>query len=122
MKLTKKEDGQRSTSITKLIKPAIPQKLFCTLKKRLNITGDYKGEDTSLSYLLPQLEIALKHAQQRFGLNADGELGAKTAKELNIPVKSRIEQILVNMERLKWMPNESSGTRLVANIPEFRFM
>ena len=90
-----------------------------TLKKRLFITGDYKGEDTSKLFT-PQLESALKHAQERFGLKADGELGAETAKELNIPVKSRIEQMLVNMERLKWMPNESSGTRLVANIPEFR--
>ncbi|MDE3183506.1 MAG: L,D-transpeptidase family protein [Bacteroidota bacterium] len=89
------------------------------LKKRLKITGDYTGEDTSLVFT-PQLEMALKHAQQRFGLNADGTLGVKTAKELNVNVKSRIEQILVNMERLKWMPNESSGTRLVANIPEFR--
>ncbi len=94
-------------------------KAVLQLKKRLKITGDYPGEDTSLVFT-PQLEMALKRAQQRFGLNADGTLGAKTAKELNVNVKSRIEQILVNMERLKWMPNESSGTRLVANIPEFR--
>jgi murein L,D-transpeptidase YcbB/YkuD len=89
------------------------------LKKRLKITGDYTGEDTSLLFT-PQLDSALKHAQQSFGLNADGTLGAKTVKELNVTIKSRIEQILVNMERLKWMPNESSGTRLVANIPDFR--
>ncbi len=90
-----------------------------TLKKRLSITGDYKGEDTSRIFTM-QLESALKHAQQRFGLNTDGVLGAETAKELNVPVEDRIEQMLINMERLKWMPNESNGTRLVANIPEFR--
>lgn len=90
-----------------------------TLKKRLAITGDYTGEDTSKVFTFA-LESALKHAQQRFGLNTDGVLGANTANELNVPVKDRIEQMLINMERLKWMPNESSGTRLVANIPEFR--
>lgn len=90
-----------------------------TLKKRLSITGDYIGEDTSLKFT-PQLALALKQAQERFGLNSDGVLGAKTAKELNVPVKDRIEQMLINMERLKWMPNESNGTMLVANIPEFR--
>ncbi len=89
------------------------------LKKRLKVTGDYNGEDTSMLFT-PQLESALKHAQQRFGLNTDGVLGESTAKELNVSAKDRIEQMLVNMERLKWMPNESTGTRLVANIPEFR--
>ena len=90
-----------------------------TLKKRLTITGDYTGEDSSTVFS-PELEAALKHTQQRFGLNSDGVLRPATAKELNVPVKDRIEQMLINMERLKWMPNESNGTRLVANIPEFR--
>lgn len=90
-----------------------------SLKKRLTVTGDYNEADTS-NIFTRQLQLALKHAQERFGLNPDGVLGAHTAEELNVPVKDRIEQILLNMERLKWMPNESNGTRLVANIPEFR--
>lgn len=90
-----------------------------TLKKRLSITGDYTGEDTSLVFT-PALEAALKQTQQRFGLKNDGVLGSVTAQELNVPVKERIEQMLVNMERLKWMPNEGNSVRLVANIPEFR--
>lgn len=89
------------------------------LKKRLTITGDYKGEDTSKVFTL-LLDSALRQTQQRFGLNPDGLLRPETAKEFNVPVKARIEQMLINMERLKWMPNESKGTRLVANIPEFR--
>lgn len=89
------------------------------LKKRLSITGDYKGEDTS-NVFNEALQLALINAQKRFGLKEDGVLGPGTVKELNVPVKARIEQMLINMERLKWMPNEGSGTRLVANIPEFR--
>ncbi|HEY0730828.1 MAG TPA: L,D-transpeptidase family protein, partial [Chitinophagaceae bacterium] len=45
---------------------------------------------------------------------------AQLIKELNVPVEKRIEQLLVNMERVKEMPVESGGTRLVANIPEFK--
>ena len=93
--------------------------VLVSLKKRLTITGDYTGEDTSFIFS-NQLELGLQHAQERLGLNPDGVLGSQTAKELNVSVKDRIEQMLINMERLKWMPNESSGTRLVANIPEFR--
>lgn len=93
--------------------------VIIALKKRLSVTGDYQGEDTSMLFTTA-LESGLQHIQQRFGLNADGVLGSQTAKELNVPVKDRIEQVLINMERLKWMPNESEGIRLVANIPEFR--
>ena len=89
------------------------------LKKRLTITGDYAGEDSSI-YFTNALEFGLQHAQKRLGLNPDGVLGNQTIQELNVPVKARIEQMLINMERLKWMPNEGSGVRLVANIPEFR--
>jgi murein L,D-transpeptidase YcbB/YkuD len=89
------------------------------LKKRLTITGDYTGEDTSFKFT-DQLKLGLRHAQERYGLDTDGVFGHRTVKELNVSVKNRIEQMLINMERLKWMPNESSGTRLVANIPEFR--
>lgn len=89
------------------------------LKKRLTVTGDYKGEDTSAKFTF-ELQLALEHAQHRLGLNADGVLGNQTAGELNVPVKDRIEQILINMERLKWMPNSGTGVRLVANIPEFK--
>jgi murein L,D-transpeptidase YcbB/YkuD len=103
----------------KAYRPGDSSEAILALKKRLTITGDYAGEDTTLEYTT-QLERGLQHAQQRFGLDTDGVFGNQTVKELNVSVKDRIEQILINMERLKWMPNESSGTRLVANIPEFR--
>lgn len=103
----------------KIYKPGDSGEAILALKKRLSATGDYKGEETSMQFTR-LLELSLKHVQNRLGLKADGVLGLETANELNVSVKDRIEQILVNMERLKWMPNESSGTRLVANIPEFR--
>src|SRR5690242_5422065 len=103
----------------KIYKKGDTAKAVLLLKKRLSITGDYKGEDTS-NVFNETLQLALINAQKRFGLKEDGVLGAAIVKELNVPVSARIEQMLINMERLKWMPNEGSGTRLVANIPEFR--
>jgi L,D-transpeptidase YcbB len=46
--------------------------------------------------------------------------GPQTLKQLNVPIEDRIEQLLVNMERMRWMPHQREGKRLVANIPEFR--
>ncbi|MEO6894148.1 MAG: L,D-transpeptidase family protein [Ginsengibacter sp.] len=114
-----KKGGWDSINLkNKVYRPGDSAEVILSLKKRLTITEDYAGEDTSLKFTT-QLEEGLQHAQKRFGLNPDGVLGFETARKLNVSVKDRIETMLVNMERLKWMPNESNGTRLVANIPEF---
>ncbi|MEO8413419.1 MAG: L,D-transpeptidase family protein [Ginsengibacter sp.] len=89
------------------------------VKERLQQSGDYHSGDTSMVYG-PALEAAVQHVQKLLGLNPDGVIGPGTIRQLNVSAKERIEQILVNMERMKWMPKERGGTRLVANIPEFK--
>lgn len=89
------------------------------LQKRLHMAGDYQSTEISPVFT-PALEEAVKRAQQRFGLKADGIVGSQTVKHLNISIEKRIEQLLVNMERMRWMPQHREGKRLVANIPEFK--
>lgn len=89
------------------------------LKQRLKLAGDYTSMDESPLYTAV-LERAVKKAQMRFGLMPDGVAGPQTLEELNTPIDKRIRQLLVNMERMRWMPAHQDGLRLVANIPEFR--
>jgi murein L,D-transpeptidase YcbB/YkuD len=89
------------------------------LKKRLSMLGDLPGVDTSRAFT-KELEEAVKSAQQRFGLKPDGVAGAGLLKELNVPVEERIQQLLINLERMRWLPADPKGKRLVVNIPEFR--
>ena len=89
------------------------------LKERLHSAGDYTAGETSMLFT-PALKDAVKRAQIRFGLKNDGVAGTQTLKQLNVPVEERIKQLLVNMERMRWMPPHREGKRLVANIPEFR--
>lgn len=64
--------------------------------------------------------MAVRQAQKRFGLKQDGVISSNLIKELNVPAKDRIEQILINMERMRWMPQQPEGKRIVVNIPEFK--
>jgi len=50
------------------------------------------------------LQQAVMRAQKRFGLNPTGALGKQTLAALNTPVELRINQILANMERWRWLP------------------
>ena len=48
------------------------------------------------------------------GFKPDGVIGKTFIKQLNVPPAKRIEQIMVNLERLRWMPamNDSSSSLL----------
>jgi L,D-transpeptidase YcbB len=61
---------------------------------------------------------ALARFQAAYGLHDDAVLGAQTLAALNASVDDRIGQILVNLERLRWLGD--LGTRYVhVNIPDY---
>jgi murein L,D-transpeptidase YcbB/YkuD len=64
----------------------------------------------------PALQQAVQRFQQRYGLRADGVIGAPTMEALNVPVGGRILQIEANMERWRWLPRELPATRVQVNI------
>ncbi len=68
------------------------------------------------------LEVAVKKFQHRFGITEDGIVAGKTLRELNVPLKQRIEQLVINIERSKWMPIEQMGDYLAVNIPDFKLL
>jgi L,D-transpeptidase YcbB len=89
------------------------------IKKHLHTTGDLKINDNT-NVFTDSLLIAVKHYQQRMGLTETGNLDGNTIAEMNKPVAERIKQIMVNMERLRWVPAEVEKDYLLINIPEFK--
>jgi murein L,D-transpeptidase YcbB/YkuD len=62
---------------------------------------------------------AVKVFQTRAGLNDDGVVGAGTLGALNRGVQGQIEQVDVNLERWRWLPDELGRRHLRANIADF---
>lgn len=67
-----------------------------------------------------RLQAAVERFQTRNGLEIDGKFGPNTAAMMNISAEERVRQIEVNLERLRWMPEEEDGRRIMVNIPDFR--
>jgi len=89
------------------------------IKNLLTCTGDWHQNERSLLFT-PEMKFAIQHFQHRMGLTETGKLDKATLFELQIPIQERIKQILLNLERLKWLPDSVAGTFLLINIPEFK--
>ncbi|HVZ56943.1 MAG TPA: L,D-transpeptidase family protein [Chitinophagaceae bacterium] len=89
------------------------------IRQNLRLAGDLAGSDSSSLFDDP-LREAVKHFQHRHGLAEDGVAGPGFFRELNILPAARIRQLLINMERIRWVPREPATDYLLVNIPEFR--
>ena len=93
--------------------------LLKDIRKRLQALGDSPGNDTGCLYDAG-MEQAIKNFQHRLGMKEDGIITRSVLSELNTPIQKRISQILVNMERSRWLPDTVRGDYLAINIPEFK--
>ena len=71
----------------------------------------------------PQFDAGLQAAVERFqgeyGLVDDGVVGKATLAAINAPVATRLAQLTVNLERMRWMPRDMGARYLYVNIPDF---
>ncbi len=90
-----------------------------SVKQELFLMGDLDNNDNTTMFN-DELETAVKSFQKRNGIEPDGIIADKTIDELNISVKDRISEILLNMERYRWMPEHLKGDNLIVNVPEYK--
>jgi len=83
------------------------------LRRRLAVTGDYDGPPGDSPEYDPALVAAVRVFQRRHLLTADGEVGATTLRELNVPVEARIDQLRINLERGRWVLHEIGDADLL---------
>jgi len=88
------------------------------LKKRLQATGEMPAADSSPVFDIA-LEKAVKAFQHYYGYTPTGMVSDTLVQEMNVSAKARVQQLLINMERMHWMPPAAEGRLVVVNIPEF---
>ena len=101
------------------IKPGNSSIVISQIKTRLYKLEDFKG-DTLSNVFDDEIKDGIKQFQLRHGLTNDGLPGPETIAEMNAPLETRIRQIIVNMERCRWLPVSLNTNYLAVNIPEFK--
>jgi murein L,D-transpeptidase YcbB/YkuD len=99
------------------------------LKERLRKTGDLKQPFFLVRIFrrdTPELfdhdtQAALRGFQERHGLEADGRLGPETLQALNVPIETRIQQLEINLRRVRSFNGDWGSKSVIwVNIPEYR--
>ncbi len=95
------------------------------LRKRLGVPPE-EGSSTNEMLFDQGLLDAVTQFQRKHGIFADGVVGPGTRRVLNAPNQrpsigspAQIRQILVNMERWRWLPHDLGAFYVMTNVPEF---
>ncbi|TCT13302.1 murein L,D-transpeptidase YcbB/YkuD [Tepidamorphus gemmatus] len=99
------------------IKPGMSDERVPLLRRRLGLQP-VEGE-AALVYDEATVE-AVKAFQQRATLEVDGVVGPQTLIGLNGGAEVTVADVLVNMERWRWLPRDMGELHVWVNIPEYR--
>ena len=106
------------------LKLGMKDERVATLRERLAVDAPEIPEgaanaDVDTTYDKALVE-AVKAFQASAGLAADGVLGPGTVKALNSGTSISKDEIIANMERWRWEPEDFGAFHVEVNIPEFQ--
>jgi len=89
------------------------------LRERLAFWGDLEHRAATGDVFDPVTVAALKRFQARHGLAATGMVGPEVVAALNVPLRDRLRQIALNLERWRWQEPTPAGRSVLVNLPAF---
>lgn len=96
--------------------PGRKHKDVAALRVRLDVS--YRSEYGSESFYDDNTAAAVMKFQREHGLEPDGIIGPQTLSVLNRTKQDRMEQIVANLERLRWLDQEKPDRYFLVNIPQ----
>lgn len=105
-----------------LIRPGDSHKQVALLRKRLKAPAAQSddGKKAAANRYGSELVKAVKAFQKSRGLNAEGIVGPATRRALNARPRHSGRTILANMERWRWLPDDTvDRLNVQVNVPEF---
>jgi L,D-transpeptidase YcbB len=98
------------------LKPGMAGPRVAQLRARLAVPVPQGGDPKLFD---PALAEAVEQFQARHGLEQDGLIGQNTLAALNVPVAERVRQILLNLERRRWMADDPGQRYVFVNLADF---
>jgi murein L,D-transpeptidase YcbB/YkuD len=102
------------------VKPGVNAASVILMRKRMMQLG-YSLAQTDTTLYTADMIASVNKAKRVYGLKEDSIIDNSLIAALNVPAAERVKQLLVNMERFRWVPAQMGSDELiVVNIPEFK--
>lgn len=101
----------------KSLKPGQSGAAVVQLRDRLRVMG-FAKRSASQSYD-GELQKAVQKFQLANGLTPDGVAGPGTLTEINKPLQTRLQSVMVAMERERWLNRERGKRHVLVNLADF---
>lgn len=105
-----------------VLKPGMRDPRVADMRRNLTARG-YSGLNVADPTVYDDgLKTVVEHFQKRHGLDADGIAGPATFGAMNITAQERVRQIIINMERWRWLPVALGNRHVFVNQAGFEMM
>lgn len=106
------------------LEPGARDARVAALRRRMAATGDLPPDAPGEGATDPELygdrlAEGVRRFQRRHGLAPDAIVGPATRAALDTPVEARIRQIVLNLERWRWLPQDLGDRHLIVNAADF---
>lgn len=89
-------------------------------RESLVLMGDLPADaDAHSTHFDASVTAAVSRFQRRHALPVTGVVDAATRTAYNVPPSARVRQILVNMERRRWMPTDLGESHIFVNLANY---
>jgi murein L,D-transpeptidase YcbB/YkuD len=80
------------------------------------LAGEWTGNPEVLD---PDLAAAVAHFQGRHGIAVDSVVGPETVRAMNVPLEQRIDELRLNLDRIRRLPRDFGERAVLVNIAGF---
>lgn len=116
----KEGGGWPEVSGGETLKPGDTAQRINEIRDYLIAVGDLsEGKVDDVNVFDKDLETAVKKFQLRHNLTVDGVIGKGTIEQMKVPIEDRIDMIILNLERMRWVLNQPDDDFLIVNIAGF---
>ncbi len=107
-------------AVDALLKPGMTDARVPILRQRLAELDMTVPPPASAADLYDEaLAAVVKAYQETKGLTVDGVIGAKTTQSLNTTIDDRITQLVANLERRRWLPEDLGSRHVLVNAGDY---
>ena len=112
--------GWPEVSEGETLKPGDSDQRIIEIRQFLIAVGDLNEQTVDENEMFDEeLEEAVKKFQTRHKLTSDGVIGKGTIEQMKVPIEDRIDMIILNLERTRWIFQQPDEDFLLVNIAGF---